>query len=217
MIRTFRPLGLRAGLAMLAWSLATAQAQTYTYQPEAYQRGDTVTVSASYTPPQPVWEVTLEHQLDFEASDDSPVTLEIGPNSWLGDADELSGTVALDTASDVLTFHLWRNDSTPVTGSGYLCAGGNVIVEIEIIRLRQAASPASDRLYPQPARHKVRLETAAAGPPLALDLLDLQGRSLRQFAPQSQYLDLRGLPAGRYWLRLRRATGFTWLPLQLTP
>ncbi|HET9503996.1 MAG TPA: heparinase II/III family protein [Hymenobacter sp.] len=63
------------------------------------------------------------------------------------------------------------------------------------------AAEASMRVFPQPARDWLRVQMAGSAPPTTLQLLDNLGRVVRQQLCQTEtQLDVRGLPAGLYYL-----------------
>lgn len=73
----------------------------------------------------------------------------------------------------------------------------------------KAVSPQDIQLYPQPARHQVKVNWPEAWQQVQLDLFNAQGkRCLRQMAHQpGTTLDLQALPAGMYVLHLQSPVG----------
>lgn len=203
-----------ARLFALLWSVSwsTLFAQTYTYSPAAYEPGIAETLDVSYATGSGITAVSFDIELPFKADIASKLVVDVGDSSWLGTASKVSSTANLSTDGKTLHLDLWRPDSIPQTGEGWIVQVRGIIVETELPDYR-LMSKETFRLYPQPAYQYFHLEAGENEALQRMTILDQAGRQVRQFPARTGKHSLLALPPGLYYLRVETQAGGQVLPL----
>ena len=148
-----------------------------------------------------------------------------------GDASALYCTPADSIAwfrdGELLTGVTGPELTNPEDGNYWVVAdmGGGCIFTTDTLQVIHTGTQAPHKpglmVYPNPARDRVTVDlNGRSAGPCSLELLDLLGRSVRQWPcgqGRNRELDVKGIQPGRYVLRLRYDEGSVAAPLNLVP
>lgn len=62
-------------------------------------------------------------------------------------------------------------------------------------------------LYPNPAKHQIKVKTKANTTITSITLFDILGHEVKRFTPNNTLLNLTGIPAGNYFLKVNTTQG----------
>lgn len=125
-------------------------------------------------------------------------------NSWFLDDGNYTHSIAVDTPKHEIRLVLNRTEE-PLSGSSYLCTltcRGITVIGDDIMRLARVSTPL---FYPNPSQSY--LYFTSPDEIQALDILDKQGRLIRQIRYPSSKLSVEAWPKGVYFLRYKTIHG----------